>query len=41
MHSFWGEIADVGDDIDWLVKVRTHLDKIETEQVKTKQKKFG
>lgn len=41
MDSFWEDIADVGDDIDWLVKIRTHLDKIEKEQVKTKRKKLG
>ena len=40
MDSFWEEIANVGDDVDWLVKVKTHLDKIEKEQVKTKRKKI-
>ena len=34
MDNFWEEIADVGVDIDWLLKIRTHFDKIEKEQVK-------
>ena len=28
MDGFWEAIADVNVDIGWLVKTRTHLDKI-------------
>ena len=38
MDGFWEAIADV--DIDWLSKIRTHLDKIRKEQAKTKWKKL-
>ena len=38
MDGFWEAIADV--DIDWLSKIRTHLDKIRKEQAKSKWKKL-
>ena len=38
MDGFWEAIADV--DVDWLSKIRTHLDKIRKEQAKTKWKKL-
>ena len=41
MDCFGKAIADVDVDIDWLVKVRYHLDNIEKEQAKTKSKNFG
>ena len=40
MDGFWEAIADVNVDIDWLVKTRTHLDKIGKEQAKFKWKKL-
>ena len=39
IDSFWEAIADLDVDIDWLVKVRTHLDKTKKKQAKTEQKK--
>ena len=39
MDSFWEAIADLDVDIDWLVKVKTHLDETEKRQAKTKPKK--
>ena len=38
MDGFSEAIVDV--DIDWLSKIRTHLDKIRKEQAKTKWKKL-
>ena len=39
IDSFWEAIADLDVDIDWLVKVRTHLDKTKKKQAKIEQKK--
>ena len=41
MDSFWEEIAGANVDLNWLVKVRSHLDKIEKEQEKFKRKKLS
>ena len=41
MDSFWEEIAGANVDLNWLVKVRSHLDKIEKEQEKVKRKKLS
>ena len=41
MNSFWVEISSKSIDICWLVKVRGHLDKIEKEQQRIKQKKLS
>ena len=41
MNCFWEAFVDVDIDISWLVKVRNHLDKIDKEQAKTKQKKLA
>ena len=41
MDSFWVEIRGKSIDIYWLVKVRGHLDKIEQEQQRIKQKKLS
>ena len=41
MDSFWGEISGKRVDICWLVKVRGHLDKVEKEQQRIKQKKLS
>ena len=41
MTCFWEAIVDVDVDIDCLVKVRIHLDKIEKKQAKTKWKKLA
>ena len=41
MNCFWEAIFDVDVNINWLLKVRNHLDKIENEHAKTKQKKLG
>ena len=38
MDGFWVEISSKHIDICWLVKVRGHLDKVENEQQRTKQK---
>lgn len=36
MDSFWVEIGGRGININWLVKVRGHLNKVENEQTKSK-----
>ena len=41
MRCFWEAIVYVNVDISWLVKARNHLDKIEKEPAKTKQKKLA
>ena len=41
MDRFWEEIAGANVDLNWLVKVRSHLDKIEKEQEKVKPKKMS
>ena len=41
MDSFWVEISGKRIDICWLVKVRGHLDKIEEEKQRIKQKKLS
>ena len=41
MDSFWEEIAGANVDLNWLIKVRSHLDKIEKEQEKVKRKKLS
>ena len=41
MDSFWEEIAGANVDLNWLVKVRSHLDKTEKEQEKVKWKKLS
>ena len=41
MDSFWVEISGKRVDICWLVKVRGHLDKVEKEQRRIKQKKLS
>ena len=41
MDSFWEVIADTNADLNWLIKVRSHLDKIEKEQEKVKRKKLS
>ena len=41
MDSFWVDIRGKSIDICWLVKVRGHLDKIEKEQQRMKQKKLS
>ena len=41
MDSFWEVIAGVNVDLNWLIEVRSHLDKIEKEQEKVKQKKMS
>ena len=41
MYSFWVEIRVKSIDICWVVKVRGHLDKIEKEQQRIKQKKLS
>ena len=41
MDSFWVDIRGKSIDICWLVKVRGHLDKIEKEQQRIKQKKLS
>ena len=38
MICFWEAIVDADLDISWSIKVRNHLDKIEKEQAKVKQK---
>ena len=40
MNSFWEEIGGANVDLNWLIKVRSHLDKIEKEQEKVKWKKL-
>ena len=41
MDSFLVEISGKGVDICWLVKVRGHLDKVEKEQQRIKQKRLS
>ena len=41
MDSFWVEISGKPVDICWLVRVRGHLDKVEKEQQRIKQKKLS
>ena len=41
MNSLWEAIAGTNIDLNWLLKVRSHLDKIGKEQEKTKQKKLS
>ena len=41
MDSFWVEINGKRVDICWLVRVRGHLDKVEKEQQRIKQKKLS
>ena len=41
MDSFWVEINSKHVDICWLVRVRGHLDKVEKEQQRIKQKKLS
>ena len=41
MDSFWEVIAGANVDLNWLIKVRSHLDKIEKEQEKVQQKKLS
>ena len=36
MDSFWVEIGGTSVNINWLVKVRGHLNKVENEQTKSK-----
>ena len=38
MDSFWGVIAGANVNLKWLIKIRSHLDKIEKEQQKVKLK---
>ena len=41
MNSFWEVIAGANVDLNWLIKVRSYLDKIEKEQEKVKRKKLS
>ena len=41
MDSFWLEISGKHVDICWLGRVRGHLDKVEKEQQRIKQKKLS
>ena len=41
MVCLWEAIVDVDIDINWLVKVTKHFDKIEKEHTQTKRKKLG
>ena len=41
MDSFWEVIAGANVDLNWLIKVRSHPDKIEKEQEKVKRKKLS
>ena len=41
VNSFWVEIGGKGVNINWLVKFSGHLDKVEKEQTKNKQKKVS
>ena len=41
MDSFWEAIAGANLDLNWLLKVRSPLDKIEKEQEKIKWKKLS
>ena len=38
LDSFWEEIAGANVNLNWLIKVRSHLDKTEKEQEKIKRK---
>ena len=40
MDSFWEAIAGANVDLNWLIKVRSHLNKTEKEQEKVKRKKL-
>ena len=40
VNSFWVEIGGKGVNINWLVKLRGHLNKAEKEQTKNKQKRL-
>ena len=40
MNSFWKEIVGKGININWLVKFRGHLDQVEEEQTKNKEKRL-
>ena len=40
VNSFWKEIVGKGININWLVKFRGHLDKVEEEQTKNKEKRL-
>ena len=41
MSCFWEAIVYVDIDVNWLIKVGNHLDKIDKEQTKTKRKKLA
>ena len=41
MASFWKAIAGTNVKWNWLIKVRSHLDKIEREQEKVKRGKLS
>ena len=41
MDSFWEVIAGANVNLNWLIKIRSHLDKIEKEQEKVKHKKLS
>ena len=41
MDSFWEVIAGANVNLNWLIKIRSHLDKTEKEQEKVKQKKLS
>ena len=41
MDNFWEVIAGTNVDLNWLIKVRSYLDKIEKEQEKVKRKKLS
>ena len=41
MDIFWEVIAGANINLNWLIKIRSHLDKIEKEQEKVKQKKLS
>ena len=39
MEGFWEASAGTNLDLNWLLKIRSQLNKVEKEQEKTKQKK--
>ena len=41
MDSFRKVIADANVNMNWLIKIRSHLDKVEKEQEKVKRKKLS
>ena len=41
MESFWEVIAGANVSLNWLIKIRSHLNKIEKEQDKVKQIKLS